>query len=62
MSFFMLPRINAILNFLTENIKIVWDERKKEEEEENSQTKPNDTIMINKTLFSYLKKMLFLLK
>ena len=53
----MLPRINAILNFLTDNIKIVWDEKKKEEEEEDDdlQPKTNNTIMINKTLFCYLK-------
>ena len=48
MSFFILPRINNNISYIIDKLKIGFE--KKEEEEEGSK------IIINKTLFSYLKK------
>lgn len=49
MSFFILQRVNSISTYLTDNINLVWNTKNTKEEED-------EMIIINKTLFSYLKK------
>jgi 23S rRNA U2552 (ribose-2'-O)-methylase RlmE/FtsJ len=51
MSFFLLTHVSSNITYFTEKIKIVWEEKERAEKED----KISPNIIINKTLFGYLK-------
>lgn len=54
MSFFILPRINNNIFYLNSKLRIIFHHEKNDHENHENDKKEN--IIINKTLFSYLKK------